>query len=120
MKTTLKLILPLLMTASGLALAEADGPDYYRVQGVAGNDVLNIRSEADPHANKVGAIPPGADCVRNLGCKGGLTLDEFKKLSKNEQAAAKKDHPRWCHIDYHGVNGWVSGRYLAEGSCDKP
>jgi len=64
----LKLILPLLLAASGLALAEADGPDYYRVQGVAGNDVLSIRSEADPQADKVGEIPPGADCVRNLGC----------------------------------------------------
>jgi uncharacterized protein YgiM (DUF1202 family) len=119
MKTILKLILPLLLTASGLALAEADGPDYYRVQGVAGNDALNIRSEADPQADKVGEIPPGADCVRNLGCKGGLSLDEFTNLSKREQAAAKKDHPRWCHIEYRGVKGWVSGHYLAEGGCDK-
>ena len=120
MKTSIKLILPLLITASGLAVAEADGPDYYRVHGVAASDVLNIRSRADPHAEKLGEIPPGASCVRNLGCKGGLSLDEFTNLSKKEQAAAIKDHPRWCHIEYQGIKGWVSGRFLAEGSCDKP
>ena len=120
MKAILKLILTLLLTASGLALAEADGPDYYRVQGVAGNDVLNIRNEADPHAHKVGSIPPEADCVRNLGCKGGLTLDEYTSLSKKEQAAILKKRPRWCRIEYQGIKGWVSGHYLTEGNCNKP
>ena len=119
MKTTLKLIFSLMITAAGFAHAEADGPDYYRVHGVAGNDVLNIRSHADPHAHKVGEIPPGADCVRNLGCKGGLSMEEFTNLSKREQAAAKRDHPRWCHIEYQGTKGWVAGRFLAEGSCDR-
>ena len=108
------------MTASGLALAEADGPDYYRVRGVAENDVLNMRSEADPGAKKIGEIPPEADCVRNLGCKGGLTMDEYSRLSKSERAALLKKRPRWCQVEYQGVKGWVSGRYLAEGSCDKP
>ena len=118
MKTTIRLIFLLLMAASGFALAEADGPDFYRVHGVAGNDVLNIRSEANPHARKVGEIPPGADCVRNLGCKGGLSMDEFKNLSKREQAAANKDHLRWCQVEYRGIRGWVAGHFFAEGSCD--
>jgi len=118
MKTTLKLIMPLLISISGVVYAEADGPDYYRVHDVASNDVLNIRSHADPHARKVGEIPSGADCVRNLGCKGGLTMEEFTNLSKQEPAAAKRDHPRWCHVEYQGVKGWVSGHFLAEGSCD--
>ncbi len=120
MKIILKLILPLLIAVSGFSQAEADGPDYYRVHGVAANDMLNIRSQADPHSKKLGEIPPGADCVKNLGCKGGLSLDEFKNLLKKEQAAAMKDHPRWCHVEYQGIKGWVSGRFLAEGSCDKP
>ena len=54
MRTSIKFLFPLLLTASGFALAEADGPDYYRVQGVAANDVLNIRSKADPHAENWG------------------------------------------------------------------
>jgi uncharacterized protein YgiM (DUF1202 family) len=118
MKTTLKLILSLLISVTGLAHAEADGPDFYRVHGVASDDVLNIRSKADSHARKVGKIPPGSECVRNLGCKGGLSMEEFTNLSKREQVAAKRDHPRWCHIEYQGTEGWVAGRFLAEGSCD--
>jgi hypothetical protein len=42
------------------ASADADGPDFYVVHGVASNDVLNVRAEPDPHAHKVGEIPPGA------------------------------------------------------------
>jgi len=35
---------------SAAASAEADGPDFYAVHGVAHGDVLNIRAEPDPHA----------------------------------------------------------------------
>ncbi len=120
MNTILKQTLTLLIIASGLALADADGPDYFKVNGVASNDVLNIRSKADPDAKKVGEIPPGANCVKNLGCKGGLTISEFTDLSKEEQAVILRKRPRWCHIEYRGVKGWVSAQYLVEGSCVKP
>lgn len=119
MKTLLNLIIPLLIAVSGVVLAEADGPDYYRVHGVAGNDVLNMRSEGHWRARKVGEIPPGAGCVRNLGCEGGLTMDEYMNRSKREQAAILKKRPRWCLVEYRGTRGWVSGRYLAEGSCNR-
>lgn len=119
MKTLLKLIIPLLIAVSGVVLAEADGPDYYRVHGVVGNDVLNMRSEGHWRATKVGEIPPGAGCVRNLGCEGGVTMDEYMNLSKREQAEIVKKRPRWCLVEYQGTRGWVSGRYLAEGSCDR-
>ena len=108
MKTILKQILLLLIILPGLILADADGPDYFRVSGVASNDVLSIRSEANPHAKKVGEIPPGADCVKNLGCKGGLTTSEFTDLSKKEQAVIKRERPRWCHIVGKGV-WWGKG-----------
>ena len=120
MKTILKQILLLLIISSGLALADADGPDYYKITGVASNDVLNIRSKADPASKKVGVIPSGADCVKNLGCTGGLTMSEFTDLSKDEQAAILRKRPRWCYVEYNGMKGWVSARFLAEGSCIKP
>jgi len=119
MKMLLNLIVPLMFTVSGVALAESDGPDYYRVHGVAGNDVLNMRNEGHWRARKVGEIPPGAGCVRNFGCEGGLTMDEYMNLSKREQAVILKKRPRWCLVEYQGTRGWVSGRYLAEGSCDR-
>ncbi len=120
MKTKSKLVFLLLMTASGLTWAEASGPDYWRVQGVADNDALNIRIDADPHAKIIGEIPPGSSCIRNLGCQGGLSFEEFTTLSKKEKVAAEKANPRWCQIEYQGIRGWVSGKYLAEKSCIKP
>ena len=99
------------------AAAEADGPDYYRVTAVAADDALNIRAEPNAHAAVVGRIPANADCVRNLGCRGGLTFTEFSTLSKAEQAERLRENPRWCRVEYQGVTGWVAGRYVAEGSC---
>jgi len=105
--------------ASGLALADADGPDYFNVSGVASDDTLNMRIEPNPHAKRVGEIPPNSNCVKNLGCQGGLTMSEFTDLSKEEQAAILKKRPRWCQVEYNEVKGWVSARYLIEGNCSK-
>ncbi len=107
----------LLTVGSGAPRAEADGPDYYAVRGVAQGDVLNMRAEPAPHALKVGEIPPHGTCIRNLGCRGGLTLAEFSTLSPAEQERRAREHPRWCKVEYQGVTGWVAGRYLAEGDC---
>ena len=43
------------------------------MRGVAAGDVLHIRAEPNPHARPVGQIPPQGTCIRNLGCRGGLT-----------------------------------------------
>ncbi len=103
--------------AAGALRAEADGPDFYTVQGVAQNDVLNIRAEPDPHAPKVGEIPPNGTCIRNLGCQGGLSFEEFTTLSPEEKERRARENPRWCKVEYQGVTGWVAGRYLTEGDC---
>jgi hypothetical protein len=100
------------------AFAEADGPDFWQVHGVDPNDVLNIRREADPRAEKIGEIPPDGRCIKNLGCKGGLTVEEFTTLPAAEKETIKKARPRWCRIDYQGTTGWVAGRYLREGACE--
>ncbi|MGB5830912.1 MAG: SH3 domain-containing protein [Thiohalocapsa sp.] len=118
-RAALALVAALVVAGGGLAMAEADGPDYYRVVGVAEDDVLHIRKAADPQADKVGSMPPDADCVRNLGCQGGLSYREFSTLTEPERAERLKRHPRWCKIEYLGVTGWVAGRYLAEGGCGR-
>ena len=105
------------LIGAGAARAEADGPDHYRVTGVAANDVLNLRASPHAKAAKVGVIPPGATCVRNLGCQGGLSLAEYTTLSPAQQKERLRQHPRWCRVEYRGVTGWVAGRFLAEGSC---
>jgi hypothetical protein len=111
------LALIILALGTGSAAAEADGPDFFRVTGVRPDDVLNIRAAPKANAAKLGVIPPGGTCVRNLGCRGGLTFEEFSTSSKAEQARRLKQNPRWCRVEYRGLTGWVAGRYLAEGGC---
>ena len=114
---TIFLITASLILGASKVQAEADGPDFYRVSGVADNDVLNIRAEPDPHAKKIGEIPPEGTCLRNLGCQGGLTLQEFTELSQEQKAKRLRENPRWCKIEYKGVTGWTAGRYLREDAC---
>lgn len=99
--------------------AEADGPDYWQVRNVEKNDVLNMRNKPDFKADKTGEIPFDASCVRNIGCKGGLTLNEFTTLSEIEKQQILKQRPRWCRVRYKEVTGWVAGRYLKEGVCSE-
>lgn len=98
--------------------ATADGPDYWQVHGVEQGDVLNIRQEANAQSRIIGAIPSDGQCIKNIKCVGGLTFDEFTKLSEAEKEKIKKERPRWCHIEYRGIKGWVAGRYLREGTCE--
>ena len=95
----------------------ADGPDFWQVHGVAENDVLNIRREANATSEKVGEIPPDGTCIRNIRCVGGLTLEAFTTLPELEKKKIEKERPRWCLIEYNDVTGWVNGRCLREGSC---
>jgi len=104
---------------TGTASADADGPDFYRVRNVAANDVLNIRVKPNPRARIVGAIPPDGACIRNLGCQGGLTFQEFTELSPAARKKRERENPRWCKVEYRGVTGWVAGRYLGEGDCQR-
>ena len=101
------------------AAATADGPDFFQVTGVAATDTLNIREAPDPHTTKIGEIPPNGTCVRNLGCQGGLTFQEFTELSKSDQEKRLKENPRWCRVEYRGKTGWVAGRFLREGACSE-
>ncbi|WP_455218791.1 SH3 domain-containing protein [Kaarinaea lacus] len=117
-KKSLVTLLVIILTFSAFyVLATADGPDYWQVHGVASDDVLNIRSEANAKAEKIGEIPPDGQCIKNLKCIGGLTMEEFTTLPETEKEKIKKERPRWCYIEYKGVKGWVAGRYLREGAC---
>jgi uncharacterized protein YraI len=67
---------------------------------------------------KIGEIPPDGDGVRNLGCQGGLSFTEWQAASEAERRAAARS--RWCRIEYQGTQGWVAGRFLAEGTRPAP
>lgn len=102
---------------SPAVMATADGPDHYRVSGVAAGGYLNLRAEPGTQAAVIGWIPAGMTCLRNLGCQGGLSFEEFTTLSDQEKQRRLRTNPRWCKVDYRGVVGWVKGSFLAEAAC---
>jgi uncharacterized protein YraI len=108
-----------LLLGPAQASGTADGPDHYAVRDVAPGDVLNIRAEPSARAPRIGTIPHDGTCIRNLGCQGGLTFQEFSELTPAQQKQRLRENPRWCRIEYQGVTGWVAGRYLAEGYCQR-
>ena len=114
-------VLGSLMLAWSMAFAEADGPDFYDVKGVQSRDVLNIRAKADYRSPQVGAVPANGTCLRNLGCVGGLTFEEYTMRSEADKRRLERQRPRWCRIEYHGIEGWVVGRYLQESAraCER-
>lgn len=59
----------LLLAAPGLAQGAGAGPAYFRVTGVASNDVLNIRREASASSPIVGSFRPGAGPIEVLRVK---------------------------------------------------
>lgn len=99
------------------ALAEADGPDFWRVAGVAATDQLNIRATPSPRAKSLGGIPHDGDSVENLGCRGELTFAQWEKASPAQRERARR--ARWCKVRWRGVTGWVAGRYLVEASAPR-
>ncbi|HHS81944.1 MAG TPA: hypothetical protein ENJ68_00355, partial [Devosia sp.] len=50
----------LLLAAPGMAQGAVGGAAYFRVTGVASNDVLNIRQNASASSAIVGSLRPGA------------------------------------------------------------
>jgi hypothetical protein len=110
-----------LMVPWSMVFAEADGPDFYDVKGVGAGDVLKIRAKADYRSPQVGAVPADGTCLRNLGCVGGLTFEEYTMRSEAEKRRLERQRPRWCRIEYDGIEGWVAGRYLQESTvaCER-
>ncbi len=100
---------------TAIAMAQADGPDYFRITGLKKEDRVNVRRAPNTDAKVVGRIPKDADGIRNLGCKGGLTAKQWEKASEARKKTAARE--RWCQVSYEDVKGWVLGRFLAEGTA---
>lgn len=107
--------------ATAMVYASSDGPDYFKVTDVKKSDILNVRTQPDYRSEQLFEVPYNGQCLKNLGCVGGLTFDEFTTLTDEEQAQIIKLRPRWCEIEYEGSAGWVSARYLTESGalCSK-
>jgi hypothetical protein len=76
-------------------------PDFFVVEGVAYNDLLNVREKASAGGRVLGRLPNGV-ALRNLGC------GEFNGA-------------RWCRVetlDEPKIAGWAGARYMQESYVD--
>ena len=96
------------------AWAEADGPDAFDIANPDRDISYFLRSGPDQGAPAIGRIPGTATGLRNLGCEGGLSFEDFQKATEAERAAA--DDGRWCRVAYAGREGWIRGRNLIEAA----
>lgn len=78
-----------------MAPVEGDAVTYFRVQGVAEGDRLNIRFHPDASALVLAGIPPGAAAIEGIG------------------APSSAGSARWQRVRYDGTIGWVNARFLA-------
>lgn len=85
--------------AAGSGDADASGPDWWAVTGVAANDTLNVR-EGPSVNDRVIARAGSGTVLRNGGCVG-------------------EGRSRWCKVSAPdgSFTGWASGRFLQESAA---
>jgi heat shock protein HslJ len=103
----------LLALRSAPTLAEADGPDFYRMTDAA-SAAIPLRTAPETEAMVLGTIPPGTDGLANFGCIGGLDAAAWAEATDEERSAAVAD--RWCRVGHERLIGWVPGQSVREGT----
>lgn len=85
----------IIVQSGGYSFRDGGTPlDFFRVVNVDWGDVLNIRAEPNADARKVGEIPAYG----------------YGVIGFSVQPVAG-----WVFVNYGGIEGWVSERYLADG-----
>ena len=77
------------------AISQATAAERYIVSGVENWDTLNIRSEPNSSSTIIGEIPSNGSGVNSTG------------------QTVQTGRSTWIKVNWNGVNGWVSKRYLA-------
>ncbi|WP_259780759.1 lysozyme inhibitor LprI family protein [Aestuariispira ectoiniformans] len=112
MKPVLRILAVFLVLLSArAALAEADGPDYFRLRV---DGTVGLYEDLTPDAKRLGTLPVAAEGLRNLGCKGLPTYAQWSAMSAEARQAAAEN--AWCRVDFLGQGGWVRHAYLGEGA----
>jgi len=95
-------------------LAEADGPDAWRVTGVASDDSLNVRVGPGTDYFTIDTLPHDARGIQLGECVPTVTREQFFALTE-AQSAALNAMPAWCVVIWDGVQrGWVNRSFLTE------
>lgn len=83
------------LCVSVAAMSQATAAERYIVSGVENWDTLNIRSEPNARSAIIGEIPSDGKGVNSTGQE------------------VQNGRTTWAKVNWNGVNGWVSKRYLA-------
>ena len=113
-RTLAGLLAVVLVVLTGHAVADADGPDYFRIVGVPTGGTLSMHAGPGETHDPVGGIPSGTDGIANFGCLGGLDFEAWSAATPAERQQAAQQ--RWCLVGFDRVVGWVAGPHLAEGA----
>ncbi|RMA44147.1 SH3 domain-containing protein [Rhodophyticola porphyridii] len=109
------LALAAISTLASPVVAEADGPDGWRVSGVSANDVLNARAGPGIGYQVLETLPHEARALVQVVCVPTITREQFFALSEAQQSAWGAGQSRWCLVGWNGRQiGWVNARYLTE------
>ena len=97
-----------------LVNAEADGPDYWKIQSNVAVKLLSDKTSPEP----ILFIPAGTDGLINKGCSGLPSFDEWSNMTVEEREDAKQN--AWCRVVYGDVEGWTPKMHLVEGRPPSP
>lgn len=110
----IRAVVALAVLLPGAGLADADGPDAFRVTGVAVGDTLNMRIGPGVDYAIAGTLPHDARHLPWEVCVPTVTDGQYFAMTDAEQAALKA-LPRWCLVHPEGVpRAWVNARFLSE------
>jgi hypothetical protein len=100
------------------AMPVNDGPPVLlAVTGVRSDDVLHLRDVPSADSKSLADIPPNARGLKKIGCmRVQLSMDRYMYMSKEERNHAQAP---WCRVEYKGLQGWVSARYVKEEGTTK-
>jgi len=97
--------------------SDGHGPDAWRVSGVAGNDVLNVRMGPGTRYPVIDTFAHDARGLAQITCVPNYTVAHAQTMS-----AAERNNlpPRWCLMRSADLrqSGWVAQRYLVEDTTD--
>ena len=99
------------MIVLGAAEAGAeDPPAFWAVTGVASSDVLHLRDVPSADSRSLAQIPANARGLKHLGCRRNQPpMDLWARMNAAQRREALT---QWCRVEYHGLEGWVAGRFL--------
>jgi hypothetical protein len=114
-----KILFSLLLAGVVYTSSAVAEPDFYKINSdsVRAGATLILRDRpVVRHSRRVGGITEGTDCIRNLGCHGGISAEDAAKITSARQARRANIPARWCQVEYQGKKGWIQGRFLAEST----